>query len=95
MIPTLSILIPTRNRPKELTSLVSIIKKCQTNRIEFIVSDNSDKVDIELAARNEAFKREYARVRLATNMGLKNKMNIIHGFNRDLEKVKAALSGSI
>jgi hypothetical protein len=52
-------------------------------------------VDIELAARNEAFKREYARVRLATNMGLKNKMNIIHGFNRDLEKVKAALSGSI
>jgi glycosyltransferase involved in cell wall biosynthesis len=44
MIPTLSILIPTRNRPKELTSLVSIIKKCQTNRIEFIVSDNSDKV---------------------------------------------------
>jgi glycosyltransferase involved in cell wall biosynthesis len=40
---TLSILIPTRNRKEEITSLLSIIDKCKHKNIEFIISDNSDK----------------------------------------------------
>lgn len=42
MIPTISILIPTRNRASYLTSLISIVKSCRDERIEFLISDNSD-----------------------------------------------------
>ena len=42
MNPIISILVPTRNRPLQLASLVSIIRKCTDVRIEFLISDNSD-----------------------------------------------------
>lgn len=42
MNPTISILVPTRNRPVQLASLISIIRKCTDVRIEFLISDNSD-----------------------------------------------------
>jgi glycosyltransferase involved in cell wall biosynthesis len=48
---TLSILIPTRNRKEEITSLISIIDKCKHKNIEFIISDNSDK-PLELKSFN-------------------------------------------
>jgi glycosyltransferase involved in cell wall biosynthesis len=40
--PIISILVPTRNRPLQLASLISIIRKCPDVRIEFLISDNSD-----------------------------------------------------
>jgi hypothetical protein len=40
--PIISILVPTRNRPVQLASLISIIRKCADVRIEFLISDNSD-----------------------------------------------------
>lgn len=42
MNPIISILVPTRNRPLQLASLISIIRKCTDVRIEFLISDNSD-----------------------------------------------------
>ncbi len=42
MNPVISILIPTRNRNLELLSLISIISRCDTSNVEFIISDNSD-----------------------------------------------------
>jgi hypothetical protein len=42
MIPTISVLIPTRNRARYLISLISIIESCADERIEFLISDNSD-----------------------------------------------------
>ncbi len=42
MNPIISILVPTRNRPVQLASLISIIRKCTDVRIEFLISDNSD-----------------------------------------------------
>jgi hypothetical protein len=42
LIPVISILIPTRNRPSYLTSLFSIVERCRDSRIQFLVSDNSD-----------------------------------------------------
>lgn len=42
MNPIISILVPTRNRPLQLASLISIIRKCADVRIEFLISDNSD-----------------------------------------------------
>jgi len=46
MKPILSVLIPTRNRANELSSLLEIIEKYQVTDVEFIVSDNSD-VDLK------------------------------------------------
>lgn len=40
--PSLSVLIPTRNRKSELQALVSLIDDCKSDRVEFIISDNSD-----------------------------------------------------
>jgi hypothetical protein len=40
--PVISILVPTRNRPIQLASLMLIIQKCTDSRIEFLISDNSD-----------------------------------------------------
>jgi hypothetical protein len=40
--PIISILVPTRNRPVQLASLISIIRKCTDVRVEFLISDNSD-----------------------------------------------------
>ena len=42
MNPIISILVPTRNRPLQLASLISIIRRCTDVRIEFLISDNSD-----------------------------------------------------
>jgi glycosyltransferase involved in cell wall biosynthesis len=42
MKPLLSVLIPTRNRAKELSSLLAIIENYKITDVEFIVSDNSD-----------------------------------------------------
>ncbi len=42
MNPIISILVPTRNRPVQLASLISIIRKCTDVRVEFLISDNSD-----------------------------------------------------
>lgn len=42
MKPLISILIPTRNRAKFLSSLISIVEDCPDERIEFLISDNSD-----------------------------------------------------
>jgi glycosyltransferase involved in cell wall biosynthesis len=42
MIPIISVLIPTRNRALYLASLISIIESCSDERIEFLISDNSD-----------------------------------------------------
>ncbi len=42
MRPVLSVLIPTRNRPEQLKSLISLIERCPSDRVEFIISDNSD-----------------------------------------------------
>ena len=41
-LPTLSVLVPTRNRPTELNSLLKMIDECKGIELEFIVSDNSD-----------------------------------------------------
>jgi len=49
MRPLLSVLIPTRNRPEELSSLLAIIEKYKITDVEFIVSDNSD---VKLKYRN-------------------------------------------
>ena len=57
MTPILSVLIPTRNRPQQLLSLLSIIEKCKINRIEFIVSDNSDKKLKDSISRSVQFIR--------------------------------------
>ncbi len=40
--PILSILIPTRNRPDQLEKLLSIILQCESNDVEFLISDNSN-----------------------------------------------------
>lgn len=40
--PTLSVLIPVRNRAQELESLVSLINDCSPSDVEFVISDNSD-----------------------------------------------------
>lgn len=42
MIPIISVLIPSRNRASYLASLISIIESCSDERIEFLISDNSD-----------------------------------------------------
>lgn len=38
----LSVLVPTRNRADQLSSLLAILERCKSDRIEFLVSDNSD-----------------------------------------------------
>lgn len=38
----LSIVIPTRNRPTELESLLDVIRSVASEEIEFVISDNSD-----------------------------------------------------
>ncbi len=40
--PSLSVLIPARNRKRELEALVSLIDECTSDRLQFIISDNSD-----------------------------------------------------
>lgn len=50
MNPIISILVPTRNRPLQLASLISIIRKCADVRIEFLISDNSDSPSHHLAS---------------------------------------------
>jgi glycosyltransferase involved in cell wall biosynthesis len=40
--PILSVLIPTRNRPAQVEKLLSIISQCESNEVEFLISDNSD-----------------------------------------------------
>lgn len=42
MTVVLSVLIPTRNRPEELASLIQILERVEPEGLEFIVSDNSD-----------------------------------------------------
>jgi hypothetical protein len=42
MTVVLSVLIPTRNRPKELSSLIKILERVDPRGLEFIISDNSD-----------------------------------------------------
>ena len=42
MKPVISVLVPSRNRGKYLLSLISILEKCPDDRIEFLISDNSD-----------------------------------------------------
>ena len=49
MKPLLSVLIPTRNRVEELSSLLAIIEKYKIADVEFIISDNSD---VDLNYRN-------------------------------------------
>jgi glycosyltransferase involved in cell wall biosynthesis len=44
LTPVISVLVPSRNRARYLTSLISIIEKCPDERIEFIISDNSDQL---------------------------------------------------
>jgi len=44
--PVISILIPTRNRFNYLSSLTSIIQKFNDERIEFLISDNSDQPNL-------------------------------------------------
>ena len=49
--PILSILIPARNRKKELAALISLIDDCSTDQVEFIISDNSDE-SLEVVSSN-------------------------------------------
>jgi len=51
VIPTLSVLIPARNRPQELGSLLKMVDDCCEDRIEFVVSDNSD-VELGITSQN-------------------------------------------
>ena len=46
MNPTLSLLIPSRNRPRELSHLIQVIERTPSLDCEFIVSDNSDPSNI-------------------------------------------------
>jgi glycosyltransferase involved in cell wall biosynthesis len=58
LIPVISILIPTRNRPEQLESLISIIQKCPDDRVEFLISDNSDSPSHHLSSfENVSFFR--------------------------------------
>lgn len=53
--PVLSVLIPARNRPIELASLISLIDDCSSDQVEFIVSDNSD-TPLEILSLNPLFR---------------------------------------
>jgi glycosyltransferase involved in cell wall biosynthesis len=50
LTPLISLLIPSRNRANYLSSLISIIEKCSDDRIEFLISDNSDESGISPCA---------------------------------------------
>lgn len=49
-IPVLSVLVPARNRPRELATLLTMIDECSEDNIEFVISDNSD---LELAVKSQ------------------------------------------
>jgi glycosyltransferase involved in cell wall biosynthesis len=49
-IPTLSVLVPARNRPMELATLLTMIDECSEDNIEFVISDNSD---LELGVKSQ------------------------------------------
>ncbi len=51
----LSVLVPTRNRPDQLSSLLAILERCKSDQIEFLVSDNSD-LPLNLTSANGAVK---------------------------------------
>ena len=51
----LSVLVPTRNRADQLSSLLAILQRCKSDRIEFLVSDNSD-LPLNLTSANGAVK---------------------------------------
>lgn len=53
--PVLSVLIPARNRPIELASLISLIDACSSDQVEFVVSDNSD-TPLEISSLNPLFR---------------------------------------
>lgn len=48
--PTLSVLVPARNRPMELATLLTMIDECSEDKIEFVISDNSD---LELGVKTQ------------------------------------------
>lgn len=51
----LSVLVPTRNRADQLRSLITILERCKSDQIEFLVSDNSD-LPLNLTSANGAVK---------------------------------------
>ena len=53
--PVLSVLIPARNRPTELATLISIIDECSSDQVEFVLSDNSD-TPLEILSINPLFR---------------------------------------
>jgi hypothetical protein len=56
-MPTLSIIIPTRNRPDKLSFLLQACNSCKSADLEFVVADNSDEpFDLNAVYLDSRFK---------------------------------------